>query len=104
MSDNDAPSGGDAGFGMCHAATIAKRNGGWRPSGMKEVTVMGNESKRIGWGTVLAAMIGIGLVVGLAFGLLGAAIELPTGLVIAGIGVTCGLIAPLLISRMRPTI
>ena len=64
---------------------------------------MVNESKMIGWGRLIAAMLGFGLVVGVVSGLLGSAGLLPAGAVPAIVGVICGVGAPLLMLRMRPT-
>ena len=47
------------------------------------------------------ALIGVGLIVGLAFGLLGSAGLLPSGVIPVFVGLTCGVAAPLLILRMR---
>ncbi len=63
---------------------------------------MANETKRFGWGTVIAAMIGVGIVVGLFFGMLGVAGLLPSAAIPVVIGVTCGFASVLLIARMRP--
>ena len=64
---------------------------------------MASESKGIGLGTVIAAMIAVGSIVGLAFGLLGSAGLLPSGVIPVFIGLICGIAAPLLILRMRTT-
>ena len=63
---------------------------------------MTNVSKVTGWGMVIAALIGVGLVVGLVFGLIGSLGLLPSGVVPVMVGLVCGLAAPLLIFRMRP--
>ena len=62
---------------------------------------MANGSEGFGRGTVIAAMIGVGLIVGLAFGTLGSLGLLPSGVIPVFIGLVCGVTAPLLIWRMR---
>ena len=59
-------------------------------------------SKAGGWGMVIAAMIGVGLVVGAIFGLMGYAGLMPSAMVPVMIGLVCGVTAPLLILRMQP--
>ena len=63
---------------------------------------MANETRGYGWAAVIAAMIGVGIVVGLFFGMLGVAGVLPSAAVPVVIGVTCGFASVLLIWRMRP--
>lgn len=62
---------------------------------------MANGSNVYGWGAVVAAMIGIGLVVGLAVGGLGVLGILPSAATPAIIGVICGFATPILILRLR---
>lgn len=59
-------------------------------------------SRWIGWGLVIAVLIGFGSVVGFVFGLMGHAGLMPSAMVPVMIGLVCGVAAPLLIFRMRP--
>ena len=62
---------------------------------------MVDETGRFGWAAVIAAMIGVGLAVGLFFGLLSSAGLIPSGVMPVFIGLACGIAAPILIWRMR---
>ena len=63
---------------------------------------MANGTKQFGWAAVIAAIMGISIVLGLFFGLLSSAGLLPRAVTPVLIGVICGVGAPLLVARMRP--
>ena len=64
---------------------------------------MSERSKKIGWSTAIAALIGVGLIVGLTLGVLGSVLGVSSWVAAIVVGLICGVTAPFLVSRMRAT-
>ena len=62
---------------------------------------MESSEKVMGWGTIIAIMVGIALAVGLLLGLMGQMFGIPTQWTGAGVGVSAGVVGASLISRRR---
>ena len=60
-----------------------------------------NNSKVLGWGTIIAIMVGVGVGVGLMLGLLSRTFGLSMGTTTAGVGASVGVVGALLIARRR---
>ena len=58
-------------------------------------------TKVLGWGMIIAIMVGVALATGLLLGLLGELLRLPPGWTKGGIGATVGVVGAFLIMRRR---
>jgi hypothetical protein len=67
----------------------------------REVRMMENNTKVLGWGSIIAIMCGVGVVVGLILGLLNRTLGLSPGMVTGGIGASLGVVGATLIARRR---
>lgn len=59
-----------------------------------------NNSKVLGWGTIIAIMVGVGVIVGLALGLLRQTFGFSLGAT-ASVGASVGAVGAILIARRR---
>ena len=62
---------------------------------------MKNSEKVMGWGTIIAIMVGVALAVGLLLGLMGTMFGISTQWTGAGVGVSAGVVGASLIARRR---
>lgn len=60
-----------------------------------------NNTKVLGWGSIIAIMVGVGVVVGLVLGLMSRTLGLSTGATTGGIGASVGVVGAILIARRR---
>ncbi len=58
-------------------------------------------TKALGWGMIIAIMVGVAFAVGLLLGLLGELLGLPPGWRTGGIGAAVGITGAILIARRR---
>jgi hypothetical protein len=58
-----------------------------------------NDEKVMGWGTIIAIMVGVGLAVGMTLGLLSGALGFSSNRLGAGVGASMGVVGALLIAR-----
>jgi hypothetical protein len=65
------------------------------------VLVVENNTKVLGWGAIIAIMVGVGVVVGLALGLMGRTLGLSTSATGGGVGASVGVVGAILIARRR---
>lgn len=63
--------------------------------------IMENNTKVLGWGAIIAIMLGVGLVVGLVLGLLSKPLGLSTSMVTGGVGACMGVVGASLLARRR---
>ena len=62
---------------------------------------MENNAKVLGWGTIIAVMVGVGLVAGILLGLLSGTLGLSPTMTTGGVGVSIGVVGAFLITRRR---
>lgn len=62
---------------------------------------MDENAKALGWGTIIAIMVGVGLAVGLLLGLLRQTFGLSTSATAGGVGAAIGVVGAILIARRR---
>lgn len=62
---------------------------------------MDRNTKALGWGAIIAIMVGVGLVVGLVLGLLKQTLGLSNSSTAAGVGAGIGIVGAILIARRR---
>ena len=62
---------------------------------------MESSEKVMGWGTIIAIMVGVALAVGLLLGLMGEVFGVPTQWAGAGVGVSAGVVGASLVARRR---
>ncbi|MBK6751163.1 MAG: hypothetical protein KA956_09985 [Pyrinomonadaceae bacterium] len=70
-------------------------------SGGGEMQMDGNKTKVLSWGSIIAIMIGVGLVAGLVIGLLSETFGLSSSALGAGVGASVGVVGAILIARRR---
>jgi hypothetical protein len=63
--------------------------------------MMGDNTKVPGWGSIIAVMVGVGVVVGLALGLMSRTLGLSPGATTGGVGASVGVVGAILIARRR---
>lgn len=60
-----------------------------------------NNAKVLGWGMIIAIMVGVGLVAGLLLGLMSGTLGLSKTMTTGGVGVSIGVVGAILIARRR---
>lgn len=68
---------------------------------MRGLQKMEHNTKVLGWGAIIAIMVGVGVAVGLLLGLVGQALGLSTSATGGGVGASVGVVGATLISRRR---
>jgi membrane associated rhomboid family serine protease len=66
-----------------------------------EVRKMAGEKKVLGWGSIIAIMLGVAIAMGLALGLTSRALGVSSGVAAGGVGATIGALGAMLIARRR---
>jgi hypothetical protein len=66
-----------------------------------EVQIMENNMKVLGWGAIIAIMVGVGVCVGLVLGLMSQTLGLSTSATGGGVGASVGVVGAILIARRR---